>query len=186
MELCLDPQVGDLLDAAFGYPAVVYSSLIFVKGTEQDVHRDSPYFATSPEGFFFGVWFALEDIHPDSGPLRYYRGGHRVPADRSGSVEGYGDSVEAACRAQGLELAVLPPVQKGDVVLWHPDLPHGGSPIADPDRTRKSMVVHYKAGTAPLHGVEVFFGHEPAGPGTHDHVEHGGRWVVDQGAPWLQ
>ena len=33
--------------------------------------------------------------------------------------------------------------QAGDVFLWHANLYHGGAPITDATRTRKSLVVHY-------------------------------------------
>ncbi len=33
----------------------------------------------------------------------------------------------------------------GDVLFWHHNLLHGGSPIARPDSTRRSLVAHYFA-----------------------------------------
>jgi hypothetical protein len=35
--------------------------------------------------------------------------------------------------------------KRGDVLLWHALLVHGGSAIAKPGRTRKSMACHYFA-----------------------------------------
>jgi ectoine hydroxylase-related dioxygenase (phytanoyl-CoA dioxygenase family) len=35
--------------------------------------------------------------------------------------------------------------KKGDVLIWHANLLHGGSPINNPLLTRKSMVAHYYA-----------------------------------------
>jgi ectoine hydroxylase-related dioxygenase (phytanoyl-CoA dioxygenase family) len=35
--------------------------------------------------------------------------------------------------------------KKGDVLIWHANLVHGGAPILNPALTRKSMVVHYYA-----------------------------------------
>ncbi|HEV3204976.1 MAG TPA: phytanoyl-CoA dioxygenase family protein [Gemmataceae bacterium] len=34
-------------------------------------------------------------------------------------------------------------VNKGDVMIWHANLVHGGSPVKNKDRTRKSLVAHY-------------------------------------------
>jgi hypothetical protein len=31
----------------------------------------------------------------------------------------------------------------GDALIWHAQVIHGGTPIRDPNRTRKSLVVHY-------------------------------------------
>jgi ectoine hydroxylase-related dioxygenase (phytanoyl-CoA dioxygenase family) len=33
--------------------------------------------------------------------------------------------------------------RKGEVLLWHHSLLHGGSAVADPAQTRKSFVVHF-------------------------------------------
>ena len=33
--------------------------------------------------------------------------------------------------------------KKGDVFIWHAHLLHGGGPINDPGRTRRSTVFHY-------------------------------------------
>jgi len=35
--------------------------------------------------------------------------------------------------------------KKGDVLIWHANLVHGGAPILEKGLTRKSMVVHYYA-----------------------------------------
>ena len=36
-------------------------------------------------------------------------------------------------------------LQKGDVLVWHANLIHGGEPQTNPESTRKSMVFHYYA-----------------------------------------
>ena len=33
--------------------------------------------------------------------------------------------------------------KKGDVLIWHGDLMHGGAKIVDPSLTRKSLVAHF-------------------------------------------
>ncbi|MDP4826042.1 MAG: hypothetical protein NWR73_00025, partial [Flavobacteriales bacterium] len=38
--------------------------------------------------------------------------------------------------------------KKGDILLWHANLLHGGSKLIDPSKTRKSMVCHYIASNA--------------------------------------
>ncbi len=35
--------------------------------------------------------------------------------------------------------------RKGDVLIWHANLIHGGMPVTRPELTRKSMVIHYYA-----------------------------------------
>ena len=49
------------------------------KGSQQGVHSDSIHMTTYPLGYLTAAWIAFEDIHPDSGPLVYYPGSHRLP-----------------------------------------------------------------------------------------------------------
>jgi phytanoyl-CoA hydroxylase len=77
VELGNTPQIMALLDFLFDRSAGIYTSLLFEYGSQQSIHRDSPFFHTFPINYFFGVWYALEDIHPDTGPLMYVPGGHR-------------------------------------------------------------------------------------------------------------
>jgi len=35
--------------------------------------------------------------------------------------------------------------KKGQALIWHSGLVHGGSPVKDPSKTRNSFVVHYDA-----------------------------------------
>ncbi len=35
--------------------------------------------------------------------------------------------------------------KKGDILIWHANLIHGGLPVVNPALTRKSMVIHYYA-----------------------------------------
>ncbi|MEA2145678.1 MAG: hypothetical protein QOG59_1265, partial [Solirubrobacteraceae bacterium] len=46
---------------------------------------------------------------------------------------------------------------KGDVLIWSADLAHGGSPITDPELTRKSLVGHY----CPERVEPIYFKLEP-------------------------
>jgi phytanoyl-CoA hydroxylase len=164
----LNPNVLRLLDFFFGRRTAVCSSLVFEKGSQQNVHRDAPFFHTRPEGHFFGVWTALEDVVPDAGPLTYYVGGHKLKIDQcaladanpgksSGELFGiYTTAVLAQCKTAGLEIS-SPTMRKGDTLIWHPQLPHGGTPIKNPILTRNSIVFHYLPEGIPIRGIEVFF-----------------------------
>jgi ectoine hydroxylase-related dioxygenase (phytanoyl-CoA dioxygenase family) len=106
-----------------------------------------------------GAWVALEDVHPDAGPLFYYPGSHhrvRKHLFANGTVlaEGDGPHVRAfeeylqnECESLGLDRVLFMP-KKGDVLIWHSALVHGGSPRANLDLTRKSMVSHYSTAEA--------------------------------------
>ena len=162
-------------DFCFGYRTSLYSSLFYETGSQQSLHRDSPYFRTVPENFFFGMWVALEDVDLDNGPLFIMPRGHRVRAvdphalgaahRRSGLAlppicqdlwDSYQESVRTACRDRGLKERTLQ-VSRGDAVLWHPLAPHGGRPIVDPRRTRLSIVFHTTPEQVPVYQGDVFF-----------------------------
>lgn len=128
------------------------------KGSEQPEHSDSIHMTTYPLGYLTAAWIAFEDIHPDSGPLVYYPGSHRLPyvfsKDVSISETDYARDGYAAYQAKyepfirGLiEKHGLKPhhfhARKGDVLIWHANLLHGGSPRADLSRSRRAVVVHF-------------------------------------------
>ena len=146
--------VAEKLDELLGQKVAIYSSLYFEQSSEQPLHRDSPFFCTEPYGRYLGVWIALEDVSPMAGPLQYVAGGHMLDVGRDhSSVDAYQDAVSAACN--GMERATITP-RKGDVVVWHPELPHGGTPIQEPGKTRKSIVFHVCPEHAPVFGDDVF------------------------------
>jgi ectoine hydroxylase-related dioxygenase (phytanoyl-CoA dioxygenase family) len=161
--LALNQKVLQILRLVFEAPPLVVGSLFFEKGSQQSIHRDGPAFFTNPIGHFFGVWHALEDITEESGPLVYYQGGHRAIADevlraRPGLNEpAYFAAVIDACESQRLPKRRMT-LSKGDTLIWHPQLPHGGSAIADPKRSRKSLVFHYIPLGVPIYGPKEFFG----------------------------
>jgi ectoine hydroxylase-related dioxygenase (phytanoyl-CoA dioxygenase family) len=191
MQVGLNPVALSLLDVCFAAPAAIYSSLTFEKGTEQDVHRDSPFFCTEPEGRFLGVWTALEDVTPDAGPLVYYPGAHRVDVDpRRLAAEHVTLDVRDVTeryRACVLEAAaamtdpVVPVMRKGDTLVWHAQLPHGGQARNDPAATRASIVFHCVPDGEHVYGPDVFFGRVPAVPQPLRVAERGGRHVEDHG-----
>ena len=78
----LNSSVLEVVEAAFESRADIVGSLYFERGSGQNIHRDTPAFYTIPLNRYFGVWHALEDIHPDSGALTYYEGGHLVSPDK--------------------------------------------------------------------------------------------------------
>jgi ectoine hydroxylase-related dioxygenase (phytanoyl-CoA dioxygenase family) len=110
---------------------------------------------TDPPTHLLASWIALEDILPDSGPLAYVPGSQHLPwyEFEPGSVVcGQGVSAErraefrdwthAQMRERGLEVQAFT-ARRGDVFIWHAGLVHGGTPIENASRTRRSFVVHY-------------------------------------------
>jgi ectoine hydroxylase-related dioxygenase (phytanoyl-CoA dioxygenase family) len=147
-----------LLSFILDKEVVPFQTLNFVKGSGQRAHSDSIHMTTYPLGYLIAAWIALEDIHPDSGPLFYYPGSHKLPyllnddfANYSSRFKlgnkqysDYEDVTEEIIRQSGLQPEVFLP-KKGDVLIWHANLIHGGMPVLNPALTRKSMVIHYYA-----------------------------------------
>jgi ectoine hydroxylase-related dioxygenase (phytanoyl-CoA dioxygenase family) len=158
--LSLTPQVVDFLSHLFRGPASVCQSLTFWRGSEQPIHIDYPYVRQQTKlSYLAASWTPLEDIHPDSGPLGYYPGGHKPGA--SGFFDWGGGSIiqdENSTRTPmdfayflwdrmakaGLSREDFCP-RRGDVLIWHGNLPHEGTKVANPGLTRKSYVTHYTA-----------------------------------------
>ncbi len=149
--VALDGRVRAITRQLLGEPAVLCNSLTFTKGSQQTEHIDSLYLPPPTPGKLVAAWVALEDAHPDAGQLFYFPGsqhiprytfgggGHRgVPAEM-GDWMGY---IRARITAAGLTRETFA-AHKGDLFLWSADLVHGGSPITDPARTRRSLVCHY-------------------------------------------
>ena len=78
-DLWAHPEILKVLSAIFDDQAVPCQTLNFIHGSQQAVHQDVIHLTPFPQGFMCGVWVALEDIHPDSGPLIVYPGSHRLP-----------------------------------------------------------------------------------------------------------
>lgn len=128
------------------------------KGSEQPEHSDSIHMTTYPLGYLTAAWIAFEDIHPASGPLVYYPGSHRLPYVFSRDVdisetdyarEGYA-SYQAKYEPYIQRLIArheLTPhyfqAKKGDVLIWHANLLHGGSRRAELQWSRRAVVVHF-------------------------------------------
>ncbi|MFD1871788.1 phytanoyl-CoA dioxygenase family protein [Hymenobacter bucti] len=142
----------------FEKDVIPFQTVNFVRGSQEKPHSDSIHMTTEPLGYLAAVWVALEDIQVGSGELLFYPGSHKLhyvmsEDFASGNTalhlgthtrESYETKIEEviqqhACVGQPF-LA-----KKGDVLLWHANLLHAGSPISDPQLTRHSMVAHYFA-----------------------------------------
>lgn len=161
-------------DAFFGAKSSLYTTLFYEKGSGQEIHRDSPYFTTRPEHQYLGVWVPLEDVDDDNGPLVVMPKGHLLPEEDREAIRAplfgpdevpttsdelwvaYQDTVARRGREAGLTTQTVP-VKKGQTIIWHPQLPHGGATINDPARTRLSLVQHVTPENFQVYGLDAFF-----------------------------
>jgi len=158
MRLYLEPKLHRYASLILGERAVATQSLYFEYGSQQALHRDSVVVPTPEFGRLVAAWIALEDIAPESGPLMYVPGSHRLPFyefrpgqylyDASSHTT---NDVEAAIAfyREELERSDLPVkhfcAKRGEVLIWHSALSHGGAQPTEPQRTRKSFVVHFSS-----------------------------------------
>ena len=188
--ICFNKSTAEILQAAFASEFTVVGSLFFEKGSTQSIHRDTPAFFTNPLNHYFGVWNAMEDIAVGSGPLMYYAGGHKLVPDESlyldekVTINNYFNIVEDACKQAGLELVEFYP-KKGDTLIWHPQLPHGGGKIANAGSSRRSLVFHCIPKNTPIYGTDEFFDPSHLVPvaGKSKTISHGINGMLDQGTP---
>lgn len=167
--LYLDPAIHQTARLILGDDAVAIQSLYFPFGSEQILHRDPVVVPTGAPLRLLAAWIALEDIHPDSGALVYVPGSHRLPYyefapgvyEFDGRTMGAAEAAAATAfddeqaRRHGLEPRLFTP-RRGQALIWHASLRHGGSPVRDPARSRRSFVVHFStAGTYPLRSITV-------------------------------
>ncbi len=164
-----------LADYIFNDSSSIYTSLFFEAGSEQPIHRDTPYFHTKPVNKFLGFWVALEDVNLSNGPLKLIPKGHNSSELdlKSIALEKYQDLNQIdpndpdlwdkyqkimyqKCLDEGLCEEVVE-MKKGDTLIWHSMLPHGGSKIKDQLATRNSIVFHITPENIPVYKQDYFF-----------------------------
>jgi hypothetical protein len=152
------PELLRLLGFVLGRDVTLFQTINFFEGSQQDAHSDSFHMTTEPVGYLTAIWVALEDVTPESGPLFYYPGSHKLGyvmtedltngerSRLSGEEKDrrYEERIAALIEERGME-----PVEflarKGDLLVWHANLLHGGRGITREGATRKSLVAHYFA-----------------------------------------
>ena len=139
--------VGELL----GDVPVVCNTLSLEKGSQQGSHLDTLYMTPASDFGLVATWMALEDVHQDAGPLRYFPGSHRIKPFRfsTGNVHyipsempHWFEYMDESVAHLGLEETRFL-AKRGDLLIWNALLFHGGAPINDLSRTRNSLVTHF-------------------------------------------
>jgi ectoine hydroxylase-related dioxygenase (phytanoyl-CoA dioxygenase family) len=141
----------------------VFQTMTMRLGSEEPLHIDTGPLTVTEPMFLAAAWVALEDVRPRSGEFQYVPGSHALPEVLVGgaSKAHHGDfaayyavleRTRAMCAERGLATESFL-ARKGDVLIWHADLMHGGAPIADRSLTRKSLVAHFM----PLGAMPTFY-----------------------------
>ncbi len=176
-EVMRHPEILRLVKLFMDREPAPFQTIASHKGTQQGAHSDTFHMTTYPLGYLSAAWVAFEDIDPDSGPLAYYPGSHRLPyvfGKDVGIPEGefsrtgwklYHELYEPYIMRL-LEKHGMKPVHfiagKGDALLWHANLVHGGAPRRNLQLTRKALVCHYY-----VHGAVAY--HDSSGGLAREH-----------------
>lgn len=157
--VALDPRLTAMLAGLIGDAPALCNTLSLDYGSQQENHVDSLYMTPPGESPLVATWTALEDCVPEAGPLVYVPGSHKIPPyrfsdGRMTEIPSEHDSwrqyIDGEVQRRGLaEQEFLP--RRGDVLIWHGQLLHGGSKRTDDTQTRRSLVCHYFAADACRH-----------------------------------
>ncbi|MGZ3697098.1 MAG: phytanoyl-CoA dioxygenase family protein [Bdellovibrionota bacterium] len=155
-------KVRRIVGLLFGRTANPIASINFMYGSQQALHQDMAVFHIYPLNYLVGAWLACEDIVAEAGPLVFYPGSHREPL-----FSDFNDYPQTNLRTVGAECGKSYQIhvdqvatkyprhtflgKKGQVLLWHGMLIHGGDAIQKRARSRRSMVVHSSVAGANKH-----------------------------------
>jgi ectoine hydroxylase-related dioxygenase (phytanoyl-CoA dioxygenase family) len=159
IDLFRSPALLRFLTTVFDEPPLLFQSLSFDQGSQQGLHQDTAYVVVKPPMELAACWIALEDVQEGSGELMYVRGSHRFNDFDFGDHKHFDAQKntqeehsqwakwlldETVRRDLKLESFVA---KKGDILIWHADLAHGGRPVIDKESTRRSLVGHFCPGS---------------------------------------
>lgn len=162
-DICLFKPLMNTLRELIGENCGLHLNLTGWVSTERDFHQDTFLNPPNVGTHYAAVWMALDDIHLDSGPFQYVPGSHKWPVIRREKVfkflteEERNDPawpsntqrwVADACMDETVKRNA--PVytytpKKSDVLIWHSNLVHRGSPANKPGLERKALIAHYSA-----------------------------------------
>ena len=165
LNLAKHHRVMEMIGLVTGESPRPFSTINFVRSTQQPLHSDYVHFGTIPELNLVGSWVALEDIDPNSGPLHVVPGSHKykifefsdvvekMPRSRSELKKQYTlyeEWIKSELEKKGAK-SIDPTLKKGDCILWSANLLHGSPECLDNTLSRKSQVTHWSFGSTESH-----------------------------------
>jgi len=166
-QIATSEKLTELLTQLLKGEPILFQSINFITPSQQKAHSDALHMTTFPLGGLIAIWIALEDIDEQNGALHYYPKSHKLPyylnSDYKNdgnflfngrySYGAYEDFIEQKIQENKLEKKIFR-AKKGDAIIWHSNLLHGGEPLVQSNKTRKSMVFHYfKKGVICYHEI---------------------------------
>ena len=150
LEECLvDQGISHALNILSGGSShAMMQNMFFDKSTGTIEHQDHYYLDSNPPGKMVATWYALEDIHEDAGCFFVLPGSHKGKVVERGNTSNFSDhdtfvkEINSLISEGQYEYRSFP-LNKGDVLFWHPYTIHSAYNNRDPHFSRKSLTAHY-------------------------------------------
>ena len=156
--LCLHPKLIKTLEFLYDKEAFPFSTINFIKGSNQPLHSDTIHFHTIPQLWMSGVWVALEDTTTENGTLNIVPGSHKwgiydyqslglphpdqYEDGEKNNYRIYEDLIRGLVNAYNVDVVPVS-LKKGQALIWAANLLHGGMQIVDENSTRLTQAIHY-------------------------------------------
>lgn len=160
-ELTMNPKVLETLEFLYGKEPFPFSTINFIKGSNQPLHSDIIHFHTVPALWMVGVWVAFEDVDETNGSLRIVPGSHKwnlyeyhslnlphpdeIENGEAVNYEKYESFLVDLIKAKkGDDMIVK--LKKGQALIWASNMLHGGcnvEGVTDFSKTRLTQANHY-------------------------------------------
>ena len=147
-EIVHHPRILDAVEDVLGPDLLCWTTNFFIKEASDAAfvswHQDSTYWGLEPHDVVT-AWVALSDAPPESGPMRFLPGSHKL--DQIAHSDSFAED-NLLTRGQEIQmdvddtLAVDAPLRAGEFSLHHIRLVHASKPNRVPDR-RIGLAIRY-------------------------------------------
>lgn len=187
--LVFSPPIAEALQASTGIQRWVnWQTMLFDRSVGTELHLDTWFLDTEPRGHLLGIWIALEDITPESGPFLIFPRSQNLPvATEMAGLAQLSDRT-AQLRTALRDAAIDPQpllLRKGDLVLWNSLVAHGSELPTTGGATRKSVTAHFypngmQVAAPPIRRLGSIYNHSRP-----TQVLAGQLWQAATISPWL-
>jgi ectoine hydroxylase-related dioxygenase (phytanoyl-CoA dioxygenase family) len=159
--LTLHPKITEALTTLYGKEPFPFSTINFIKGSNQPMHSDVIHFHTVPSLWMCGVWVAFEDVNETNGSLQIIPGSHKWPAyeyhnlklphpdtlenGEAVTYRQYEHFVKSLIENSKVDPYIVK-LKKGQALIWAANMLHGGcnvEGVTDLNNTRLTQAIHY-------------------------------------------
>lgn len=160
-QLTMHPNIINTLRYLYDEEPFPFSTINFIKGSNQPLHSDTIHFHTVPHLWMVGVWIAFEDVDESNGSLRIIPGSHKwpvyeyhnlnlphpddIPDGEAANYRVYEDFLVELIKVHKASEKIVT-LKKGQALIWAANMLHGGcnvKNVTDFTKTRLTQANHY-------------------------------------------